>query len=151
MAGVVRVVRNSAGWFTEGTRRKAEARRAHRCVECGVSRRDGRSPYCGRRCQWRFQGRYFWDAARTYVLHRDRFTCQRCQRRLRVRELEVDHIVEVALGGASLDYDNLQTVCRPCHRAKTSDFLRRRATVRRMSRVHPPEGPDGELGTWFPA
>ncbi len=43
---------------------------------------------------------------------------------MRARSLEVDHIVEVARGGASLDYLNLQTVCRPCHRTKTRAFLR---------------------------
>ncbi|MCI4331527.1 MAG: HNH endonuclease [Thermoplasmata archaeon] len=151
MAATERVLRNSAGWFSDGTRLKAEARRAHRCVECGNLRADGRTPYCGRRCQWRFRGRYFWDAARTFVLHRDRFTCQRCHLRHRVRELEVDHIVEVALGGASLDYDNLQTVCRPCHRRKTTEFLHRRAVVRRMSRAAEVRERPDEPPAWFPA
>ncbi len=120
-------------------------------MECGASRPDGRSAYCTRRCQWRFRGRFFWDAARTFVLHRDRFTCQRCHVRHRVRDLEVDHIVEIALGGSSLDYDNLQTVCRACHRKKTAEFLHRRAAVRRLGRVTPPVEPDEGNPSWFPA
>jgi 5-methylcytosine-specific restriction endonuclease McrA len=153
----LRIVRNSALWFTEGSRRKAEARRARRCVECGSELPNGRSPYCGRRCQWRFQGRYFWDAARTYVIHRDRFTCQACRRRHRVRDLEVDHIWEIALGGPALDYTNLQTMCRACHRAKTAGFLRARA---RAARAAPPQEGGRPLGSpqgsaeapdWFPA
>lgn len=36
----------------------------------------------------------------------------------------MDHIVEIARGGAALEYSNLQTVCRTCHRAKTRAFLR---------------------------
>ena len=152
-----RIVRKSALWFSEGSHRKAEARRAHRCVECGAPLPSGRTPYCGRVCQWRFQGEYFWDAARTYVLHRDRFTCRACGRRHRVRDLEVDHIQEIALGGRSLDYGNLQTLCRPCHRAKTVRFLRGRARLSpsaggleaetpASAGLSAPDGPE-----WFPA
>jgi 5-methylcytosine-specific restriction endonuclease McrA len=41
----------------------------------------------------------------------------------------VDHIVEIASGGAALEYSNLQTVCRDCHRAKTVRFLSSRSTL----------------------
>ncbi|HEV2317590.1 MAG TPA: HNH endonuclease signature motif containing protein [Thermoplasmata archaeon] len=72
-------------------------------------------------------------------MRRDRYTCQRCHARRRRRELEVDHILEIARGGASLDYANLQTLCRACHRDKTVDFLRGR------------KGAVSELSEWFPA
>jgi 5-methylcytosine-specific restriction protein A len=52
------------------------------------------------------------------VLARDRFTCQRCGKR---SELEVDHLVPVAKGG-SWELDNLWTLCKPCHGAKTRKF-----------------------------
>jgi len=95
------------------------------------------------RCRYRHHGRYFWDAARIVVLRRDRYTCQRCGVRGRRFGLEVDHVVEIARGGAPLDYANLQTLCRPCHRAKTVRFLTGR------SRAMVPEHlPDAE---WFPA
>jgi 5-methylcytosine-specific restriction endonuclease McrA len=55
---------------------------------------------------------------------RDRYTCQICKVRRRARELDVDHIVEIARGGAALEFSNLQTVCRACHRQKTGRFLR---------------------------
>ena len=55
---------------------------------------------------------------------RDRYRCRICGTRKRARELDVDHIVEIAKGGAALEYSNLQTVCRACHRAKTRAFLR---------------------------
>jgi 5-methylcytosine-specific restriction endonuclease McrA len=71
-----------------------------------------------------FHGHYFWDSARSYVMLRDRYTCQICRVRHRARELDVDHIVEIARGGAALEYSNLQTVCRSCHRRKTREFLR---------------------------
>ncbi len=148
-----RVLRRSALWFSEGTARKAEARRSRRCVECQGVLPDGRSPYCGRVCRWRFQGRYFWDAARIYVMHRDRYTCQRCRVRHRARELEVDHIREIAAGGASLEYANLQTLCRRCHRSKTVRFLRHRAVERgnRPRRSEPRGEPAADAGDWFPA
>ncbi|MFI8815733.1 MULTISPECIES: HNH endonuclease [unclassified Streptomyces] len=56
-----------------------------------------------------------WSKRRTRTLVRDRFTCQRCGAH---KELEVDHIVPVARGG-SWEPDNLQTLCRSCHRTKT--------------------------------
>jgi 5-methylcytosine-specific restriction endonuclease McrA len=146
-----RIVRNSAGWFSEGRLRKAEARRARRCVECRAALDSGRSPYCGRVCQWRFQGRYFWDAARIYVIRRDRFTCQYCRTRHRVRELEVDHIVEIARGGPSLDYENLQTLCRGCHRAKTRRFLQARARGAPADAPLPIVRETGGAPEWFPA
>ena len=131
--------------FTEGQRTKPEARLARRCVECARALPSRRSPYCGRRCQWRFRGRYFWDAARTFVIHRDRFRCQHCGVRHYVRDLEVDHVIEIAAGGAPLDYANLQTVCRSCHRAKTLPFLRRRS-------VHDGAAADADwVIDWFPS
>lgn len=117
-----RILALSAAWFSDGARRRTEARRNARCVECDRPLASRRTPYCSRRCRWRFHGHYFWDSARSYVMLRDRYTCRACGVRRRARELEVDHIVEIAAGGAALEYSNLQTLCRDCHRAKTSRF-----------------------------
>jgi 5-methylcytosine-specific restriction endonuclease McrA len=118
-----RVLALSAAWFSDGARRRAAARASRRCVECDRELPSRRTPYCSRRCRWRFHGHYFWDSARSFVMLRDRYTCQLCGVRRRARELEVDHRVEIALGGAALDYGNLRTVCKGCHRAKTREFL----------------------------
>ncbi len=130
-----RILALSAAWFADGARRRAEARRAARCVECAKPLPNHRTPYCSRRCQWKFHGHYFWDSARSYVMLRDRYTCRLCGVRRRARELDVDHIVEIARGGAALEYSNLQTVCRTCHRAKTRRFLEARSGDR-------PDGPE---------
>ena len=146
-----RVLRDSARWFSEGARLKREARLARRCVSCGAGLASRRTPYCSRLCQWRFQGGYFWDAARTYALHRDRFTCRHCRRRFRVAALEVDHIVEIARGGPPLDPANLQTLCRACHAEKTRHFLRvRRSATAAAAPVQDP-AVDGPASDWFPA
>jgi 5-methylcytosine-specific restriction protein A len=145
-----RVLRDSARWFSEGSRLKQAARQDRRCVACRATLATRRTPYCSRLCQWRFQGGYFWDAARTYAIHRDRFTCQSCGRRYRVRQLEVDHIVEIARGGAPLDPANLQTLCRKCHREKTRTFLR--GHRRRTPEPGPPERSGTfDVADWFPA
>ena len=124
-----RILALSAAWFSDGAARRTAARRAGLCVECGVALGSHRTPYCSRRCRWKFHGHYFWDSARSYVMLRDRYTCRLCGSRRRARELDVDHIVEIALGGPALEYSNLQTVCRPCHRAKTGQFRRARSSV----------------------
>jgi len=87
-----------------------------------------------------FHGHYFWDSARSYVMLRDRYTCRLCGTRHRARELDVDHIVEIARGGAALEYSNLQTVCRGCHVRKTQAFLRETRRARSES-VDQLEGP----------
>jgi 5-methylcytosine-specific restriction endonuclease McrA len=139
------------GWFVEGLAARQAARRQRECVECHRLLGSARTPYCSRACQWRFHGRFFWDAARHVVLRRDRFTCRSCGRRGRSRELEVDHIVELARGGPSLALDNLQTLCRACHRAKTVRFLRERSG--RPADLARRESADGDdaFPDWFPA
>lgn len=139
-----RIRSDSRRWFTEGHRERAAARRARSCVECHHPLTSGRTPYCSNRCLWKYHGRFFWDAARFYVMRRDRYTCRVCGTRARRRQLEVDHIREIARGGASLDYDNLQTLCKACHRRKTSEFLRGRG--HRLD-----VGDTLDSPVWFPA
>lgn len=39
----------------------------------------------------------------------------------------VDHVKEIADGGDPYDWDNLQSLCLPCHNRKTAAERRRRA------------------------
>lgn len=58
------------------------------------------------------------------VLLRDDYTCQTCG--MRDEEImEVDHIIEKALGGADTQ-ENLQTLCPNCHARKTIKFMKNR-------------------------
>jgi hypothetical protein len=43
------------------------------------------------------------------------------------RATDVDHIIELAAGGSNT-IDNVQPLCKPCHKAKTSRFNSTRAT-----------------------
>ena len=58
-----------------------------------------------------------WRRIRERILIRDLYTCRSCG--IVTKDLEVDHIVNVAEGGTDNDA-NLQALCVPCHQAKTS-------------------------------
>jgi 5-methylcytosine-specific restriction protein A len=61
-----------------------------------------------------------WDRLRLEILRRDKGLCQPCLRLDRVtRGNIVDHIVPKAEDGTD-DPANLQTICKPCHTAKTA-------------------------------
>lgn len=53
-------------------------------------------------------------ALRWEVWERDNFTCKYCSSR---RDLTIDHITPVALGGQTVK-ENLQTLCRKCNSQK---------------------------------
>lgn len=100
---------------------------------CGVIVRDGSSrceahkviegSFADRRRGTRQQRGYgqAWERVRAQVLVRDGGLCQVCADAGRITPNcnEVDHIVNKAAGGTD-DLDNLQTICKPCHRAKTT-------------------------------
>lgn len=48
---------------------------------------------------------------------------------------DADHITPVAEGGGACDLDNYQTLCLPCHRAKTTEQLRRRKEVHQEQKM----------------
>ena len=61
-----------------------------------------------------------WRRVRVEALKRDGGLCQACLKAGRVTEAtDVDHIVPTAAGGAFYALENLQSLCRPCHQAKT--------------------------------
>ena len=70
----------------------------------------------GRSRHQRALSRPKWAEVRLLALDRDGWRCTQCGRRGR---LEVDHIKRMGDGGAAYDLGNLQTLCRPCHFAKT--------------------------------
>jgi len=61
---------------------------------------------------------WFW--VRKDVLRRDRYKCSICNKRYRKNYLDVDHIIPVRMGGQLLQKENLRTLCKECHKAKTN-------------------------------
>ncbi len=48
---------------------------------------------------------------------------------------DADHILEVVNGGGLCGLDNYQTLCHPCHKAKTAKLARERAEQRRRDKL----------------
>jgi 5-methylcytosine-specific restriction protein A len=78
---------------------------------------------------YRYDGH--WRKVRQQVLERDDHRCQLRYPGCRGRADEVDHGVDVAMGGALYDVDNCRAVCGACHR-------RRSNAKRQRSRQSPP-------------
>lgn len=61
-----------------------------------------------------------WEKLREDIMRRDHGMCQPCLRSGHTTiATQVDHIVQKADGGTD-DPANLQAICEPCHREKTS-------------------------------
>lgn len=68
---------------------------------------------------------YAWEQLRERIMLRDHGLCQPCKDNGHVtRADQVDHKTPKAHGGTD-DESNLQAICTPCHRAKTSSESRR--------------------------
>ena len=66
-----------------------------------------------------------WGKVRLKVFDRDGWACVKCGKAGR---LEVDHRVPLEDGGAVYDLDNLQSLCRGCHLAKSCGERRAKPT-----------------------
>lgn len=49
-----------------------------------------------------------------------RWKCVRCGRHVLASAIDIDHVQPLALGGEDVD-DNVQTLCRSCHKLKTRE------------------------------
>lgn len=89
------------------------------CRNCTNQVSEGRRHYCSEVCMDEFNRNNSWFWVRKDVLRRDRYTCSICRQRLKKRFLDVDHIVPVRIGGNLFEKDNLRTLCKECHKAKS--------------------------------
>ena len=76
-----------------------------------------------------------WRRVRKQVLERDRHVCQLREPGCTGRAEQVDHIINVAAGGAPLDPKNLQSACPTCNGRKAQ----REATIARNAWKRKPE------------
>ena len=84
---------------------------------------------------------YAWRKLRQRVLKRDGELCQSCLKEGRItRANHVDHIVPKASGGGD-KMSNLQSLCKPCHEAKTAKERKVKAT--RARRLGAKQGSTG--------
>ena len=82
-----------------------------------------------------------WDQFRLTMFLRDNYTCSVCGMQCGRADgsgapfcLRLDHVKPLALGGAAYDEDNVQTLCKPCHAAKTASDITNIAECRRQCR-----------------
>lgn len=96
--------------------------RHHYCFVCGRKLRKRQSfvcsPECNKQLNWMLSI-FKWYVIRRMVLVRDKLICQMCGRKLSIDEAEVDHIIPISRGGHPFRLENLQTLCKECHRLKT--------------------------------
>ena len=70
---------------------------------------------------------------RPLILERDEYTCQLCEAKVTANTAEIDHIRPVRRFKRPIDantFDNLWTVCVPCHREKTKADRQAESRVR---------------------
>ena len=86
-----------------------------------------RRHYCSKACMDEFNRNNSWYFVRKDVLRRDRYKCSICKKRFRKAFLDVDHIIPIRMGGKPYEKENLRTLCKECHKAKSKldhDVLR---------------------------
>ena len=78
----------------------------------------------------------YWDRFRTKMIERDNHTCVICGYKNKDdRVFDVDHIQSIALGGECFDENNVRTLCKQCHKAKTKQDSQERAKNKRTKHL----------------
>lgn len=89
------------------------------CRNCDNLIAKGRRHYCSKKCLDEFNRNNTWMFVRMDVLKRDNYRCSICKKRFRKKELDVDHIIPIQMGGQLFDKKNLRTLCKDCHKRKS--------------------------------
>src|SRR3989344_3176549 len=89
------------------------------CRNCDALVSKGRRFYCSETCLNEFTRNHIWTWVREDVLRRDNYRCGICDMRKRRSQLDVDHIIPVRLGIDPFNKQNLRSLCKECHLAKT--------------------------------
>ncbi len=112
------------------------------CRECrGPLKNNRQTRFCSRQHNEDYWSGMTWAGVRLLVFKRDDYICQGCGNMGRhlgrgadgkfmgigTVKVEADHIVELADGGEAWEMSNIQTLCKECHKAKTSTSRRARA------------------------
>ena len=78
--------------------------------------------YCDLHDSFSLMRERYWSLFKVRILDRDG-CCVKCGSK---NDLEVDHILPLMTGGKMWDENNLQTLCKVCHRSKTNQDLKNR-------------------------
>ena len=115
--------------------RRIEALRTRKCANCGKPIPPNHRYYCSDTCRKLFHIKYkdyiSWKELRRKVLERDNYTCVICGKPAE----EIDHIVPISMGGAMFDMNNLQSLCKQCHKEKTIEDRRKLTLTQKLKHV----------------
>ena len=89
------------------------------CLNCDNLVPKGFRKYCSHSCRQEFLRNHWWPLIREFVLERDKHICSICNKRKRDTKLDVDHIIPIKQKIDPFNKDNLRTLCKECHKAKT--------------------------------
>lgn len=97
-----------------------------KCIYCGRTIVKKEELFCSVECDNKYKILFpSWETIRNKIFARDNYKCKSCGRIAIISELEVDHIVAIALGGNFWYENNLQTLCDDCHKEKTYQDLQK--------------------------
>ncbi|WP_296866332.1 HNH endonuclease [uncultured Methanobrevibacter sp.] len=92
----------------------------HFCDESFKNSAYKKCPYCGNNLISRFKRKPISGKLRHQVFQRDNYRCRECGATNKETTLHIDHIKPVSKGGTN-HIDNLQTLCKKCNLAKSTD------------------------------
>ena len=90
------------------------------CRNCDNAVSKGRRHYCSASCMNTFVRDHLWRFVREDILRRDNYHCSICEKCYRKSKLDVDHIIPVRTGIDPFNKNNLRSLCKECHLAKTN-------------------------------
>jgi 5-methylcytosine-specific restriction enzyme A len=89
------------------------------CRNCDQLIAKTRKHYCSKACMNQFNRNNTWFFVRKDILVRDNYKCSICKERFKKSKLDVDHIIPLQMGGNFFEKENLRTLCKECHKAKS--------------------------------
>ncbi len=140
-------MKSRVGYAVVIPQQQLERIKLNQCPSCGkhkdrwARRKDWRC--CSEECTrdwWRVYVSYGWSELRMKALIRDKFKCVKCKFKGKTDTLIGDHILAIALGGEEFDLKNVQTLCKPCNKIKTSRDLKDIANLRRVEKLQKNQG-----------
>jgi len=130
-----------------------------KCGGCGLIKTEWKrsTTYrcCNKECTEIMNSKYVfvgWQQIRDKIFQRDNFTCKICNYKAQNKEvtkeicgrtfverlhpnaqLDADHIIPISIGGDEWSFENIQTLCKQCHKAKTKKDMKKISAERNVS------------------
>lgn len=99
------------------------------CPVCAKEKKDFeplRRQYCSQNCADKYSDCFMsWSRMREIIFKRDGLKCKICNIEYTKKWLDIDHIIPLISGGKMWDINNLQVLCKECHKKKTRTDLKK--------------------------